>query len=149
MFPFPVDKTLNAMLPEAVKLVPGLASLSQSELRYVIAVADNMYGPYRLLPEEDRKEMARKNYWKGKSSPFNDQKIIAAINDYQSLIFDPRRERKEVYVRKIRQLEKQIMHDDIKFKDIEGINKAIDFLQKSIDKLNKELSMDEENIIIK
>jgi len=148
---FQMDKNFEVILnPDAVKLVPELSNLNNDELRYVILVVDYVDGPYRKKPISERRLMARKNvYGDSKKNP-ETEKIQLAMDVYKSLVFDIRRETIDIYIEKIRKLQKESIAPDTTFSRMKEIDSTINFMQDRVSSMQHELDIEEgDNIQLK
>lgn len=148
---FRLSKDYEIILnPEAIKLVPELATLSKQELRYVILAADYVDSPFRRKPLEERKLMAIKRIWgsvKKKISEVETDKVRLALREYEGLIFDIRRHTIDVYKAKIKDLHLDTLREDLSFPKLKENTSQMEFLQEKIRILEKELDTEEEEQI--
>jgi len=108
---FKVDKNYKVILnPEAAKLVPELAALNEDMLMYVILVADYCDGPFRRKPYEERRALAIKRVFGAKSVNVDTKQILSAIDSYKGLVFDVRRETRDVYMTKLSFYQKELIN---------------------------------------
>lgn len=141
---FKIDKNYEIILnSDAVKLVPELSSLSQDELMYVILVADNVDGPYRKKPYEERCLMAYKRVYGSRRVNVSTDKIRNAIECYKSLIFDVRRETIDIYNGKIKVLQKETLQHDVTFARMKEIDSTINFMMERIARINHDINIEE------
>jgi len=141
---FKVDHNYEVILNmDAVKLVPELSSLDQNELIYVILVADNVDGPYRKKPLEERVLMAYKRVFGSEKVDMSSERIRIAIEAYKSLIFDIRRETIDIYNSKIRVLQKESLAPDVTFSRMKEIDSTITFMMERIRTINHEIDIEE------
>jgi len=141
---FKVDHNYEVILNmDAVKLVPELSSLDQNELIYVILVADNVDGPYRKKPLEERVLMAYKRVFGSEKVDMTSDRIRIAIEAYKSLIFDIRRETIDIYNSKIRVLQKESLAPDVTFSRMKEIDSTITFMMERIRTINHEIDIEE------
>ncbi len=141
---FKVDHNYEVILNmDAVKLVPELSSLDQNELIYVILVADNVDGPYRKKPLEERVLMAYKRVFGSEKVDMSSDRIRIAIEAYKSLIFDIRRETIDIYNSKIRVLQKESLAPDVTFSRMKEIDSTITFMMERIRTINHEIDIEE------
>jgi len=141
---FKVDHNYEVILNmDAVKLVPELSSLNQNELIYVILVADNVDGPYRKKPLEERVLMAYKRVFGSEKVDMSSDRIRIAIEAYKSLIFDIRRETIDIYNSKIRVLQKESLAPDVTFSRMKEIDSTITFMMERIRTINHEIDIEE------
>jgi len=143
---FRVDKNFKTILnPEAAKLVPELSVLDNDWLLYVILVADYVDGPYRKKPLEDRRSLALKRVFKDKNVNIDSKEILNAIDSYKSLVFDIRRETRDVYMQKVRLYQKELMSPSLEIKRMKELDNGIQFLEDRIEKIDTSLEADEIN----
>ena len=135
--------------PEAIKLIPELASLSRDELRYVIYVADYMDSPFRRKPLNERKNLAINRIWKGKMkiSHLENPKITLALREYEGLVFDIRRRTIDVYKSKVEKLHHESLREDNTLSKMKDIHGQIEFLQEKIMSFEKDLDHEEDEEI--
>lgn len=141
---FKVDKNFKAILnPEAVKLVPELASLSQEELLFVILVEDYCDSPFRKKPYEERWSLSIKRVFGDNPINLETDKIKIARDLYHSLVFDIRRETLDVYKRKVAMYHKEALAANIEFKRIKELDQAIQYLEERIQSIEVSLEADD------
>jgi hypothetical protein len=141
---FRVDRDFTVILnPDAVKLIPELSTLSQEELLFVILVEDYEDGPFRKKPLEERWSMALKKVFKGESVNLENDKIRLARKGYKSLVFDVRRETRDIYLKRIDMYRKELMIVNIEFKKMKEIDQAIQYLEDRIGSIDKSLEADD------
>lgn len=148
---FQVDKNFEVVINrDAVKLVPELKSLNDSELRYVILVADYVDGPLRKKPLDERRLMARKIVFKDANKDPETEKIKLALEAYKGLVFDIRRETIDIYKQKVKALQKDSIAPDVSMASLKTIDSSITFLQNRISSMEHDLDIEEsDNIRIK
>lgn len=145
---FKVDKNFKVILnPEAAKLVPELATLSEDWLLYVILVADYCDGPYRKKPFEERRSLAIKRVFGSKNVNPDQKHILNAIDSYKGLVFDIRRETRDVYIEKVRIYHKESLSPNLEIKRMKELDSAIQFLEERIAKIDISLEADDLNEI--
>jgi len=141
---FKIDKNFNAILnPEAVKLIPELAALSQKELLFVILVEDYADSPFRKKPFEERWSMAIKRVFGDNTINLETNRIKTARDLYRSLVFDIRRETLDVYKRKVAIYHKEALAANIEFKRIKELDQAIQYLEERIQSIEVSLEADD------
>jgi hypothetical protein len=143
---FKIDKDFKIILnPEAVKLVPELAGLSQKELLYVICVVDYDDGPFRKKPIDERRLLTKRKYFRDTKQDPETTKVRRAMDSYKELIFDIRRETIDKYKRRILLLQKESLKDEIELKRLKDIDAAITFLTDRVNKIQHELDIEEQS----
>lgn len=141
---FRVDKNFSIILnPEAVKLVPELSALSQEELLFIILVEDYEDSPFRKKPMEERWSLALKKVFKGEDVNLETDKIRLARAAYKSLVFDVRRETRDIYLKRIDVYRKELMSANIEFRKMKEIDQAIQYLEDRIGAIDKSLEADD------
>jgi len=123
---------------DAAKLVPELRLLSQDELIFCVLVADDVDGPFRKKPLEERVMMAKKRYPEVKP---DSAKIKNAIEGYKGLVFDMRRHTVGTLTARYQRIDLEIETDLTmtankmaeKLKMQEMLTKRIDAIQIEID----------------
>lgn len=126
---------------DAAKLVPELRLLSQDELIFCILVADDVDGPFRKKPEEERVLMANKRY--PNINP-ESRKIKFALDGYKSLIFDQRRRTVGILSHRSRIIDRDIETDlTMTATKMAEKLKMQEMLQKRIDAIQSEIDSDE------
>lgn len=148
---FKVNNNFDVILnPDAVKLVPELTALTKEELLYVILVVDYADSPYRMKPLEERRAMAAKRIFSDTKKNVETAKVLNAMDCYKSLVFDIRRETKDIYSEKISVLQRETLTKDVSFGRMKEIDSTISFLQTRIDSIDKSLYTEEiSNIVLK
>lgn len=148
---FKVDKNYTVILnPDAVRLVPELAGLTQSELVYIILVMDYHDSPFRKKPYEERRSLAIKKVFGDKEVNLETTRIHNAMEAYKSLVFDIRLETLDVLKRKAQVYHKELLIPDIDFKRMKELDQGIQYLEERIDKIeNSMLAEDMDNVELK
>lgn len=147
---FKVDKNFSMIIhPDAYRLVPELKSLDEKDMLYVILVADYIDGPFRKLPIEERKLLAKKKVY-GDKAPYPEKtaKIRHAIEGYKGLVFDIRYETIDIYKSKIKKMHLETLSSDISVSRMKEVDASISFLEERIAKIEKDLNMEEEQAIM-
>lgn len=141
---FKIDKNYKVILnPEAAKLIPELAALSDDMLMFVILVADYCDGPYRRKPVEERRALALKRVFAGKNVNVDTKQVIAALDSYKGLVFDVRRETRDVYMTKLSFYQKELLKSDVDIKRMKDLDSSIQFLEERISKIDISLEADD------
>lgn len=143
---FKIDGNDLKINSSAVKLIPELAGLTMKEMKYVIMVVDYVDGPYWRLPFEERKRSAKVLLWGDeKYSPESKNKSLKkAMEAYNGLVFDIKRETIDEYKKKITILHKALFREDVDERQIKNIDQSISFLQKRIDDIEKDIEAQED-----
>lgn len=137
---FSCDTKNNAILhPEVVKLCPSFNALNEKETLYVVLYADYS-SLYKQHPERERK---RKAIWHAfgdnESELVETPRILAAVEDYISLQYNPKTETIRKYQQKIDKFLLQLDTDDspTSVTKIDGaiatLNKRINDMQMEVD----------------
>lgn len=141
---FKVDSNFKAILnPEAVKLVPELSALTEEEVLYVILTEDYCDGPFRKKPYEERRSLAIKKVFGERNVNLETDKIRLAADGYRSLVFDIRRETRDVYLKKISLYQKEAMSVSIEFKRLKELDQMIQYLEERVASIDKSLEGDD------
>ena len=139
-----MDKDFQVVLnPEAVKLVPELAGISNDELIYVICVVDYESSPFRKKPFEERQLLAKRRVWKDKNFDPETPTVKLAMAVYKDLVFDIRRETLDQYKKKILLLQKESLQTETDFRRLKELDQAITFLQDRANSIQHELDIEE------
>ena len=128
---------------EAAKLVPELSSLSQDELLFIILSVDNVDGPYRKLPPEERYILAKRKVFKDEVINLDTPRLKLAAEGYKGLIFDIRRETVDVFKTKVLRYQKELLIMDQSFTKVKEQEAAISFLVQRITDIEYSLDMEE------
>lgn len=132
---------------EAAKLCPELAKIDGKQLLLIILWKDYA-SPYHQLPESERLLRAKRHvYGTSDVKPEEQKEVVAAVEAYMSLQYDPIRETLKNYREKIIRLSNKIL-DEEQPAAIGKLNDAIAVLNKSAAQfeaeLNKLMSNEEE-----
>jgi len=128
---------------EAAKLVPELSSLSEDELLYIILAIDNVDGPFRKLPPEERALLAKRRVYKDVIVDLDTPRMRLAADGYKGLIFDIRRETVDVYKTKVLRYQKDLLIMDQSFAKVREQEQAISFLMQRITDIEYGLDVEE------
>jgi len=126
---------------EAVKLEPVLKKLSAPDLLFVILVYD-YDSPYKQLPELQRQLTSSRRCYENDDFKGHVKRLEKAIEAYNGLQYDIRRETIKNYQAKIAGLNIQLMVTD-STTEIKRLHDAIDFLTKTSLRLQKDLVLEE------
>ena len=145
---FQVDRNYKVVAnPEAIKLVPELRSLTMEQFWYVVLVVDYVDGPFRRRPIEERKILAARKIF-GKDKKLKEsEKVLNAMEAYKGLVFDIRRETLDALKSKVMKLHKELLRPDVTPNSIQNIDKSINFLEKRILSIERDLDLEEEESI--
>ena len=145
---FQVDRNYKVVAnPEAIKLVPELRSLTMEQFWYVVLVVDYVDGPFRRRPIEERKILAARKIF-GKDKKLKEsEKVLNAMEAYKGLVFDIRRETLDALKSKVMKLHKELLRPDVTPNSIQNIDKSINFLEKRILSIERDLELEEEESI--
>lgn len=137
---FYVDTKNNAVLhPEVVKLCPSFRALNEKEILYIVLYVD-YNSIYKQHPEMERK---RKAIWHAfgdnEAELVETPRILAAVEDYMSLQYNPKIETISKYQKKIDKLLLQLDEDDSPT-SITKIDGAIATLNKRINDMQMEVT---------
>ena len=129
--------------PEAIRLTKDLKKLKSDDLLYVILAYDYK-SKYRLYPSADRKRLAiREVYGPNGTNPETRIDVTLAIEEYNKLQFDFKRDLCDKYMMKIQLLQTQLITENDP-KKISGIDAAIKTLESRITEIQREIDKDEE-----
>ncbi len=143
---FYIDEKNKLLLqPDAVKLCPELAMVSEKELVFIILAYDN-YSIFKQFPERERERRAMW-YVFGDAMPelLKKTSVVAAAHKYKSLQFSPKIEYISRFQRKIDNLFELLTVEDSP-SQIEKITKSIESLRSTIMKLEHEVNEDVQNV---
>ena len=133
--------------PHAVKLCPGLKSLKQDELLYIIWIYDYRSSPLRLKPEDQRLMYFKRKFPNNKVKK---EKIENSIQEYLSLIYSVEHIRLENAKNKLKEAEKAFMDTDITATTtLKSLSSTSDFLEKKIMNLETKIESEEELVDLK
>ena len=136
--------------PDAAKIEPCLAKLSEDEL-LLIVLAYDYYSPFRQLSEHERMRRAQVQVFKNnKKNIWDSPKIKEAVTAYMGLQYDERREEVKTYLAKIATINEAVRESDSPA-TIANYVKTNKTLRDAVNAIEQELMMDEEktsNIII-
>ena len=141
---FKVNNNYTAVVNiEAAKLVPELSALSEEELLYIILAVDNVDGPYRKLPPDERKLLAYRKVFKERVVDLNTPRFEQAAEGYRGLIFDIRRETADVFKTKILRYQKELLAMDQDFRKVKELEGSISFLVQRVTEIEYALDVEE------
>ena len=132
---------------EAIKLCPELKDLSDKEVLFVI-LSQDYKSPFHQMPQEDRVRRAARQAFGNEKYDVSAENIQTAINAYNSLQFDHRREMIKRYQSKISFLS-QVLAEETSAKKISDIDNAIAMLSDRCKKVQYEIDKDEEYLELK
>lgn len=143
---FLINSKGNAVLrPEAVKLTEYLQQMKTDVLLYIILSQDYTYGPFHRKPPQDRALLAERRVWQNRKAPeFSKIKFFnEAVEEYQSLIFDINRYNRDTYLRKIADLNRQLIDTDDPDK-MKKILSAANLLEDKLEEIDRKVNQDDE-----
>ena len=147
---FKVNKEGNTILhPDAIKLCPKLALLSEPELIYIIMVYDYVDSPYRKKPIEERRKIAYTKIALEKKLKLDFDKtkrVRDAIDEYQSLIYDKRKEMIDALLTRLYNIQDEIKSqtNDLTDSQLKSKIEICDLINKQIEKYQEQIDIDEE-----
>jgi hypothetical protein len=144
MFLISINKNGSKLLhPDAAKLEPILAKLSEDELTLIVLAYD-YYSPFRQLPEIERMRRAHDQVFKSsKKNIWDSPKIKEAIVAYMGLQYDERREQVKTYLTKISTINEAIRTENNPT-TLANYIKTNKNLRDAVNAIEEELLMDEE-----
>jgi len=112
----------------------------------VILSEDYTYSPYKLKPKIERQQLAMHRVW-GKDKPdiSKIENLKEAISEYQSLIFDTLKFKRDTYTAKLVQLSKSLDTEQEPAR-ITSILKAIELVEDRLHLIENEIDRSEEKI---
>lgn len=107
---FLFDKNSQVIInPEAKALVPLLCRLKDKALSFIIIAYDyTINNPYHTWPEQERLVYAQQLFYPNKKVEEITETLEKEIDEYLSLIYEPRRVTNEIYKKKLYQLQNQL-----------------------------------------
>lgn len=137
-----IDNNQTILRPECLQLCPPLKVLDNDQALYIILAYD-YHSPYHQLPLEERRRTARVQvYGSLDNDPEKAAVVKNAIRAYESLQYDPKRETVQLYISKIKQLERDL-HNATTSTEISSITKSISHLNKSAKEIQDEIDRDD------
>lgn len=111
---FIFDKSNQIIVnPEARRLVPLLSRLKVNALSYIVLSYDyTINNPYHTWPEQERMVYAQQLFFPNKTTEEINKNLEKEIDEYLSLIYEPRRVTNEIYKKKLHQLQRQLDETD-------------------------------------
>lgn len=141
---FKVNNNYTAVVNiEAAKLVPELSALSEDELLYIILAIDNVDGPFRKLPPDERALLAKRRVYKEVVVDLETSKIRKAADGYKGLIFDLRRETADVFKSKCIKFQKELLIMDQTFSKVKELEQSISYLTQKVTDIEYALDVEE------
>lgn len=126
---------------DAIKLIPELAFLEPKLLKYVILYADYRKSPIKDFPAIQRDKIAK---IKSGFSEFEDllsQDFVKfAITEFTSLIYDDRRDLRNIFLEKLEKLKIDIRDPEISFKELKDKREMIRYFDDEIQKIDTQLN---------
>lgn len=134
----------------ALLLIPEMAKLNDKEVKYIVLVYDWYDSPLRKMPLERRKQMAKRRIWGNITKDVEaSEKMIRAAKAYQSICYDPVRASADAFKIKINFLNRQLVKEDLGFKDAQEYVKQLEFFEKKLFDLEDEIKRDESLVEVK
>jgi hypothetical protein len=132
------------LIPEAIRLVPVFDSLSEKQIRFLIIAYDYTGSPFKMKPEDYRIDMAEK------ITGLKKKDIPESIKEeFISCIYDMKRERKQMFQRKLISLQRDFETETNTTKLKESAT-IMGFIENKIDEMDNEIIREEEmNVILK
>ena len=144
---FTVDREFKIILrKEAVKLTTYLHLLDEKTLLYVVLSEDYTYSHYKLKPKTERQQLAIRRVWGSNPPNLSEiENLKESILEYQSLIFDSLKFKRDTYTSKLVQLGKSLDAESEPAR-ISSILKAIDLIEERLNIIDSEIDRNEEKI---
>lgn len=142
-----INKEGTAILnKDVISLCEYLPKMNDKQLLYIIYSEDYTYGPYHRKPKAERQQLARVKVW-GKNPPSLSKikHLQEACDEYESLIFDVLRYKKDTYTSKLISLGKSLELENEPSR-IGSILKAIDLIEERINLIDKEIDRQDERV---
>lgn len=133
---------------EAAQLVPELKGISEKELRYIVLAYDYDDGPFRKLNSDQRKSRACMTVFRHTDTKKAEEGLEKKIEAYRSLIYDPKKERREVLKKKLIFLQNELEIADT-VQRITQINNTCKAIEETISELDREIEISDEHIQIR
>lgn len=141
------DNTV-VITPEAKDLCPILSRLDADSFLYVVLVYDTLDSPYRNMPVEDRRRIARNRIWgRDSTDPEDSSTLVDAIEEMRSICYDPNQENKEVLMHKLSLLNNELLQSSTV--SIKAVLDAIKSVEERIEEINERMEKDLDMINLK
>lgn len=139
---FRIDEEENIVLDKhCIKLCPGLKTLNEQQLLYIILVYD-YHSKYHQFPLEERKKKAFAEAYNPKSKNPEDSDLVQkCIQEYKSLQYDSRREIVGTYNDKIAMLRERVLLEEDSTR-LGKLMSSIKLLQENINSIQNEINTD-------
>lgn len=149
MMLFKIDRRNNAVMhAQAAKLTTYCKKLSEEEFRFVVMVMD-YHSPLKQYPKGERLKKAKRMIWgKDTVTPELEKHVIASMEEYGELQYDPIRETIIKYNEKIEQLSLELLNDT-KAGFVAKIDADIATLQGRVKEMHDDVSRLEESVKLK
>lgn len=146
---FLFDKVKNVIIyPEALELTDHIKKLGKKDQVFLILYLD-YNSPFNQHPEDIRLQMAKRDAYN--DADYDHLKVkhmVQAINEYNALQYDYRRENIRKYTQLINNLSNQLITETIP-KKISDIDDAIKKLDKRIQEMQEALDNSVQEIVLK
>ena len=128
---------------DAVKLVPELKGIPKKILKFIVLYKDYRLSPIKDFPDDQREKLAFMNSGisdEERVKILKNPKVKKALEVFESLIYDERRELKAIYQERLELLKMEIRDRNLSLKDIKEKKDFIEFFRKEVENIDKELS---------
>lgn len=144
---FTINQKGTAVLhKDAVTLCDELVKVTEKELLYIILAHDNLNGPYRLKPPEERRQLAlSKCFPKLKSEP---KGLDDAIKEYISINYEHNVASRDVLLQKKASLQISLIGENEPTR-IQGLLKTIDLIDNKLDEIVEKIQRNETQFELK
>jgi hypothetical protein len=126
---------------DAIKLIPSLAYFEPKYVKYIVLFADYRYSPIWNFPDAQRDKIAKlKSGFFETEDLINNPEIQAAISEFTSLIYDERRDMRQILQRQLEE-QKQKLRNGVKdFKEMKEVMELSKYLENEIARIETKLS---------
>lgn len=126
---------------DAIKLIPELAFLEPNLLKYIVLYSDYRKSPIKDFPSIQRDKIAKiKSGFKESDDLLNQDFVKFAMAEFTSLIYDDRRDLRNIFQEKLEKLKLEIRDPDISFKDLKEKREMIRYFDDEIQKIDTVLN---------
>lgn len=128
---------------DAVRLVPELKGLPPRVMKFIVLFKDYRLSPIKDFPDEQRERLAFMNSGipdAERGKVLKSPKVKRAMEVFESLIYDERRELKRIYQDRLDLLKLEIRDRSLSLKEIKEKKEFIEFFRKEVENIEKELS---------
>lgn len=129
---------------DAARLVPLLGYMEQKELKFIVLYADYRLSPILNFPDVQRYKIAKlKSGFFDSDDILENPEIQAAIEEFVSLIYDERRDMRQILQRQLEEQKDKLRQGVKDFKEMKEVMEMSKYLENEISRIDTKLASED------